>query len=88
MNNATETNSMYILIFDIFHHLIGPCSGHGTLGSDGNCICEDWFKGTDCSGEFTITIILFGHTTLWQYGLLSFQTGVTKLERFLLNGNY
>ena len=23
------------------------------------------------------------HTTLWQYGLWSFQTGDTKLERFL-----
>ena len=24
-----------------------------------------------------------GHSTLWQYGLWSFQTGGTKLERFL-----
>ena len=63
MNNATEANSISSFLIPIFHHLIAPCSGHGTLGSDGNCICHNWFKGTDCSGKFTITIFLFGHTT-------------------------
>ena len=27
--------------------------------------------------------VKIGKCTLWQYGLLSFQTGATKLERFL-----
>ena len=38
-------------------------------------------------------LLLFYYYTLWQYGLLSFQMGGTKLERFflrinILNGNY
>merc|ERR1711971_494388 len=25
------------------------CNGHGTCGSDGKCICDHGFQGTDCS---------------------------------------
>ena len=85
MNNATEANNISSFLIPIFHHLIAPCSGHGTLGSDGNCICHDYFKGTDCSGKFTITIFLFGHTT-YIGTVLSYSLALVHLIPSLLAG--
>ena len=35
------------------------------------------------AGNLRARISMHGHCALWQYGLWSFQTGGTKLERFL-----